>query len=267
MLAWDLVRTFEARFPECSVLSPPKQLLDITSDASVGAFLLEHRPKWVLNAAAYTNVDGAETQRELAGAVNTFGPSVLAKHCSNAGAKLIHFSTDQVFDGTLKYPRREDEAVAPCNMYGASKAGGEAPVLATRDGLVLRVQWLYGQRKDRFSPLKSKELFTPFADQFGAPTWTKEVAVTVAHLVERDAAGLFHFSYDDYASWAQVFEFVKEQWDLRVLLQPEKTSDVSLPARRPLFSVLSNEKLKRFLGIESMGSWKAPLKEFLSLPL
>jgi len=137
--------------------------------------------------------------------------------------------------------------------------------LGEADSLVLRVQWLYGQRKDRFSPLRSKTEFSPFADQFGAPTWTRKLAEGVQALLNKKASGLFHFSYDDFASWSQVFEFVKQEWKLDLKLSPKQTADMKLPAKRPLFSVLDNTKLKQTLGVSSMGSWKAPLQEFLAL--
>jgi dTDP-4-dehydrorhamnose reductase len=260
MLAWDLARVFD------SPIVLARAELDITSESSILAALEKYRPTVVLNCAAYTNVDGAETEREAAEAINARGPALLAKACRSASAKLVHFSTDQVFNGKGERPRSEDETPDPINHYAATKLRGEDAVLAEGESLVLRVQWLYGERKDRFSPLRTKAEFSPFADQFGAPTWTRKLAEGVSELVDKQAVGLFHFSYDDYASWAEVFEFVKQQWHLENLkLQPKQTSAIKLPAKRPLFSVLDNSKLKRTLGVTSMGSWKTPLKEFLSL--
>ena len=111
--------------------------------------------------------------------------------------------------------------------------------------------------------LRGKEIFTPFIDQFGAPTWTRDVVQVVIRLIERNAEGLFHFAYDDYASWAQVFEFVRDELRLTTRLLPKRTDEVKLPAGRPLFSVMSNRKLVEFLGIPGMGSWKDSLREFL----
>lgn len=263
MLAWDLSQVFEKASIPVRALN--RKELDITSESSLQAVMASLRPKWVLNAAAYTNVDGAETERDLAEAINGRGPALLAKVCKEMGAKLVHFSTDQVFDGKKERPRTEEESPTPSNYYAVTKLHGEDAVLRETGALVLRVQWLYGQRKDRFSPLRQKKIFTPFSDQKGSPTWGRKVAETTLQLLKKDSSGLFHFSYDDYASWAEVFQFVKEEWDLETTLEPKATKEVALPANRPLFSVLSNEKLKRELGVSSMGSWKTPLREFLLL--
>ncbi len=264
MLAGDLFEVFERRYPKTQIHPLSRAELDITSRASVEAALSKYDPAWVVNSAAYTNVDGAESERDLAESINAVGPAILAQACVRRGAKLIHFSTDQVFDGKTDRPRTEEELPNPLNHYAASKLRGEQSVLENDHALVLRVQWLYGKRKDRFTPLRAKTVFTPFADQFGAPTWTAKIAGTLADLLEKDARGLFHFSYDDWASWAEVFEFVKTEWNLPLALQPKRTAEVKLPAARPLFSVLANDKLKRVLGVPTMGSWKAPLREFLA---
>lgn len=265
MLAWDLIRVFEHAFPDARLHAMDREALDITSAASIRAAFEKTSPTWVVNAAAYTNVDGAESDREKAHAVNARGPELLAAECIARSARLIHFSTDQVFDGSVDRPRTEEEPTAPSNYYAATKLEGEKHVLAAESSLVLRVQWLYGERKDRFSPLRQKTLFTPFADQYGCPTWTKKLAEITAILLQMDARGLFHIAYDDYASWAEVFEFVKQEWNLPLQLKPQLTADLRLPANRPLFSVLSNRKLKEFLGVAVLGSWKAPLREFLAL--
>jgi dTDP-4-dehydrorhamnose reductase len=259
MLAWDLARVFSGS------ISLDRASLDITKESSILAALEKHRPRYVLNTAAYTSVDGAEKERDAAEAINATGPGLLARACGSAGAQLVHFSTDQVFNGKVRQPRAETDPVDPANHYAATKLRGEEAVLDQPTSLVLRVQWLYGQRKDRFSPLRTKDSFSPFADQWGAPTWTHKLAEGVAALLEKKATGLYHFSYDDYASWADVFAFVKQEWKLGLALSPTLTEEMKLPANRPLFSVLSNAKLKKTLGISTMGSWKVPLREFLTL--
>jgi dTDP-4-dehydrorhamnose reductase len=263
MLAWDLAKVFRDRFPHVPLVAPDRRALDITDETSIRSFLSEHRPTWVLNSAAYTSVDGAETERAVAEAVNAKGPFLLTQACKELGARLIHFSTDQVFDGSGTRAREEEDTPAPCNAYAETKREGEVAVLGEPSNLVLRVQWLYGERKDRFSPLRQKTVFSPFSDQFGAPAWTRKVAETVAALCENSISGLFHFSYDDYASWEEVFRFVCREWNLSVELNPKATHTMALPANRPLFSVLSNRKLVKALGVNGMGSWKEPLRQFL----
>lgn len=264
MLGSDLVKLFTEKLGADRVFTRDREKLDVSRWQSVGQALKEIEPSLVVNAAAYTNVDGAEKERELAYAVNVTGVANLAEWCQEFGAKLVHFSTDQVFDGATSNPRTEDEKPQPLNYYAETKYLGEVEALRDPRSLVLRVQWLYGKKKDRFTPLRSKELFTPFADQFGAPMWTKVIAETVYDLVEKDAKGLFHLAYDDYASWADVFQFVKDELKLGVRLEPKKTAEMNLPAKRPLYSVLSNKKLCAALGRPQFGSWKTALKEFLA---
>jgi dTDP-4-dehydrorhamnose reductase len=262
MLAYDLEQAFSKAYPG-KVVALGVGDLDITSPVSIEKAFALHQPQVVINAAAYTNVDGAETERHVAYGINATGTQYLVDACRTSGRAFVHFSTDHVFDGEVDHARTEEETPNPVNYYATSKLEGERFALAYDRALVLRVQWLYGVKKDRFTTLRGKEVFTPFADQFGAPTWTQTVTQTVRELLRRDTYGLFHFAYEDYASWAQVFEFVKEKLNLTVRLVPKMSSEVSLPAKRPRFSVLSNAKLKRALGVDSMGSWKTDLAAFL----
>lgn len=266
MLGHDLTVTFAKRFGESSVIPLERRELDVCSRTNVFTKIRSLAPCVVLNASAYTNVDLAEKEKTLALEVNHLGVMNLAEACREFNCRFVHFSTDQVFSGQLNRAQTEDDEPRPLNHYAYSKLLGEREALK-RSALVLRVQWLYGRKKDRFTPLKDKTIFTPFSDQYGAPAWTEKISETVATLVEKKAEGLFQFSYDDWASWAQVFEFVKEQMNFKVRLEPKTTDSMGLPAARPLFSVMSNKKLCAALGISGMGSWKEPLAEFLSLPL
>lgn len=260
MLGTDLARHFSKTH---EVLTPSHADLDITDWQAVGRWVREHEPAVLMNAAAYTNVDGAEKEREQAYNLNVMAVANLVEWCSEFDVKLVHFSTDQVFDGTTRAPRTEDEPAHPSNYYAETKFLGEKEAARDPNNLILRVQWLYGAKKDRFTPLKDKTVFSPFADQFGAPMWTAVIAETVEALLAKEASGVFHLAYDDYASWADVFAFVKEELGLSLKLEPKATADMNLPARRPLFSVLSNRKLCAELGRENFGSWKPALREFL----
>jgi dTDP-4-dehydrorhamnose reductase len=265
MLGWEFTEKLSALYGSDAILSLGRKELDISLLSSVEKTLSSHRPATVINCAAYTNVDGAETEREVAEKVNAIGPRNLAQICTEFGIKLIHFSTDQVFDGKSDHPRTEEETPHPLNYYAQTKLEGERAVLECPSSLVLRVQWLYGQKKDRFTRLRDLTEFNAFSDQFGAPTWTREIVTSVLRLIDENHTGLFHFAYDDAASWFDVFSFVKDEMGWPVALNPSRTTDLGLPAKRPLFSVLSNKKLCSTLGIASMGSWKKPLREFLQL--
>lgn len=242
-----------------------KKNFDLTNPTQVGAFLKETRPHWVINTAAYTQVDKAETERDLAYSVNASGPRILAKACSENAIKLVHFSTDYVFSGEGNTPWVETDLPCPRipNWYGETKLLGERAVLEFPQHLVFRVQWLYGKKRERFSLLKDRTEFTPFCDQYGAPTWTQDIVETTLQVMAKEGSGLFHLSYDDFGSWYEVYQLVKEEWGLSTELIPKKSEEVSLPAKRPLNGRLSNLKLKNFLKVESLGSWKTSLRKFL----
>ncbi len=266
MLGSDLTEVFTKALGGDSVLPKGSLDLDITDAQQVISVLNEFKPDVVINSAAYTNVDKAESEKQKATAVNATGPGLMAAECGKRQIRLVHFSTDQVFDGSGSVPRKETDTPRPLNHYALSKWEGEKLVLSHPGHLVLRVQWLYGKKKDRFSQLRSKEVFTPFLDQYGAPAWTLPLSSVVLKLAREKTTGLYHYSYDDYASWFEVYQFVCQQWNLPTKLIGKRTAEVALPAIRPLFSVLDNRKLLSALKIPRMGSWREPLSEFLRLP-
>ena len=188
MLGSDLTSFFKDAIGADQVCATDYDTLDITVADSVKKKLGDLMPGLVINAAAYTDVDGAECNREAAYRLNVIGPKNLADACSLFGSKLIHFSTDYVFDGTGNRLWTEEDMPNPSNYYAETKLQGEEAVRRHRDSLVIRLQWLYGGKRDRFTILKKRESFTPFSDQYGAPTWTREVCKTVKELSALDAA-------------------------------------------------------------------------------
>lgn len=263
MLGSDLLSALRRRFPSRPILAPTRRELDVTDSDSVHAFVRASRPAIVVNASAFTAVDAAESDRAAARALNGLGPAHLASACRETGARLVHFGTDQVFDGSGERPWTERDLPSPANHYAETKLEGEKAALESDSALVLRVQWLYGAKKDRFTGPLAQERFTPFSDQFGAPTWTCDVAEMTADALERGLTGLYHLAYDDWASWAEVYAFARELLGSRTRLEPLLTSAIPLPARRPLNSRLSNQKLRAALGRTGLGSWRDRLRAFL----
>lgn len=265
MLGTDLVNSLSSRWGSTAVLATDYLELDITQPSKVENFLKQNRVSFIVNAAAYTDVDKAETEREKAYLINAAGPENLSVVANSIGIPIVHFSTDYVFDGSAKIPLSEEDIPNPSssNYYGETKLLGEKAVLKNQLNLVLRIQWLYGKKRERFTALRNKTEFTPFIDQWGAPSWTQDVSQVVVELMEQQAKGLFHFAYDDYANWFEVFQFVVEELGLSTRLIPKKTSEVNLPAQRPLYCVMSNKKLLKQLGRTSLGSWKDSLRMFL----
>lgn len=143
MLGWELERAFQKR----GVVALNRLGLDIADPGKVAAALAQYKPAAVVNAAAYTSVDGAETEKKAAQRANGLGPSTLGNACREFGVKLVHFSTDQVFDGTGDKPKKETDPPNPINYYGLTKLEGETGALLAPGALVLRVQWLYGEKK------------------------------------------------------------------------------------------------------------------------
>ncbi len=263
MLGSDLALSLAQYFSEASVFLPSRADCNLGDEKNGVAYLEKIGPKFIVNAAAFANVDKAETDRDAAFMANVSGPEWLARYSNGSGAKLIHFGTDQIFDGKKGQPYSETDYPNPLNYYAETKYLGEQTVLKYPTSVVMRVQWLYGRTRDRFTPLKNKTEFTAFSDQFGAPTWTEELCRWAMPVILGDSRGVFHMVHDDYASWADIFRFVAETTGWKVVIKEIKTEEAKLAARRPNFSVLSNAKLKAFLGLNSLGSYKTPLKKFL----
>lgn len=265
LLGSEIASAFSSYSPKVDLYKKDSTSLDLADRTAVEAVIKEIKPYWIVNAFAYTDVDKAETERQKAELFNSIIPRELAELASKSKARLVDFSTDYVFSGEGDRPWSENDPKAPIkpNWYGETKLMGETAVLEYSQNLVIRVQWLYGTKKNRFTSLKDKQMFSPFKDQFGAPTWTRDVVRSLLTLMDQEATGLFHFAYDDFASWMDVYQFVKDEMKLPVKLNPALTKNSVLPARRPLNGRLSNDKLKKQLGVQSLGSWKNSLREFL----
>jgi len=262
MLGRDLTRLFRDS-GNWDVLSTGSRELDITKPEAIAACLRSRKPALVINASAFTNVDLAERELIKATELNGVAPGTLAVSCQEFGIPFVHYSTDQVFDGSGDKPWTEEDHPKPLNHYAASKWQGEKSACTCSGSLVFRVQWLYGDAKDRFTILKDKESFTPFVDQFGAPTWTEDIARITMQAVEKKLNGLYHLSYDDYGSWYDVYETVCRTMKYPTKLIATKTEDVTLPAQRPKNCRLSNAKLRASLGLPGLGGWRERLEHFL----
>ena len=165
--------------------------LDITNSINTQTVLKEFQPDWIINAAAYTDVDGAESNEEIAYKVNADGPYILAKSAKEIGAKLVHISTDYVFDGTKKEPYSENDKPNPLQVYGKSKLKGELLIQDTNiSGFIIRTSWVYGNHGKNFvntilKLAKTKNEIQVIDDQFGSPTYVKDLANVVIELVSK----------------------------------------------------------------------------------
>lgn len=264
MLGSDLAEVLGKKYGASEVRATDLPELDILNATMLREFVGQLKPSIIINTAAYTDVDRAETDRDFARALNATGPKNLAQAAKDVGALLVHFSTDHVFDGKSTTPWTETSEPNPANYYGQSKYEGDLEVQKYRDHLIVRVQWLYGKLKNRFTQLKTKQTFTPFVDQFGAPTWTLDISDATLRLIEKNQRGLFNFSYDDFGSWMDVYECVKKTLGCDTQLIPKYSHEVSLPAKRPHYAVMSNAKYKEAVGLAQVGTWRERLIEFLA---
>jgi len=229
--------------------------LDITDEAAVLSFLSDLKPSLVINAAAFTNVDGCEDQQDLAFAVNGEGPGHIAAACHEVGAPLVHYSTDYVFDGSQE-SYAESDSPNPINVYGASKLQGEQAIMAAmEDYRIIRTSWLFGRNGPNFVETMLRlsaemETVRVVNDQFGKPTFTVDLASKTPEIA-KDEPGIYHITNGGICSW---YEFASA---IILNVEPCSSEEFVRPAKRPKFSVLENTKTS------PMRPWEDALKEYL----
>ncbi len=281
-VAWELRRTL-ACLGEVVALDRRTPLsLDLAIPDSIRKATETIRPDLIVNAAAYTAVDKAERDRDSACAVNGSAPGILAEQAVKLGAGLIHYSTDYVFPGDTHTPYREGDATGPQGIYGAGKLAGEQAIAATgASHYILRTAWVYGNRGGNFlltmlRVMRERELVRVVNDQLGAPTWSRLIAEATALLIARsldangkfaprERSGIYHLSCGGQASWFEFAQAIRES-GLALGLLPETcarlegipSSEYPTPAKRPAYSVLSNDKLFETFGLR-MPDWQEAL--------
>jgi dTDP-4-dehydrorhamnose reductase len=269
MLGRELVTTPE--LGDETVTAPSRQDLDITDEGAVHRTVRSCRPDVVVNCAAWTAVDDAETHEDAALRVNGHGPGFLAAACAENGAPLLHISTDYVFGGGARQPYSEDDVPAPRTAYGRTKLAGERAVLQLlpRKGYVLRTAWLYGAHGPNFvRTMMGQERTRPYVrvvdDQHGQPTWTADVISQVIALARSGApAGIYHATSSGETTWyglaREIFRLLGADPD-RVC--SVKSSDFSRPAPRPGYSVLGHRAWAR-AGMAPIRNWRLSLRAAL----
>jgi dTDP-4-dehydrorhamnose reductase len=227
------------------------------------------QPHWVINCAAYTAVDRAESEASIADAVNAVGPRHISEEAARREIAVVHFSTDYVFPGTATVPYREEDLVAPVNTYGESKLRGERAVLASgAHALILRTQWLFGRAGRSFprTMLERASAGLPtrvVSDQVGRPTYTRDLASATWRLIEQRAAGIVHATNGGAATtWYAVAREVFARVGAPTLVSACTTDEYPTPARRPGYSVLCTERLESLLP-GPLPDWRDALGRFL----
>ncbi len=242
---------------------------DITAAAACRELVAATRPEVVINAAAYTNVDGAESDATRCFAVNADGVRNIAAACRDRGVKIVHISTDYVFDGTKNTPYTEDDPPAPRGVYAQSKAAGEQYLREGSDNyLLIRTAWLYGPTGKNFvKTILEKALHNPrlriVDDQVGSPTYSLDLAGAIKVLLEQGQRGIFHITNRGSCSWYEFTCKIMEcaRFDA-VAVTPIKTAELHLAAPRPAYSVLSTGKFTAATG-KTLRFWPLALTDFL----
>lgn len=243
--------------------------IDITSMESVTRVFDSIMPETVINCAAFTDVDGCESNAERAMEVNGEAVGYLAMACRETGSLLVQISTDYVFDGAKGSPYLEDDAPNPLNVYGESKLAGEMNASFSPECLIVRTQWLYGLYGKNFvetmlNMAAERDEISVVDDQIGSPTWTVDLAKAVVALVDKGCRGIYHAANSDFCSWNEFAKAIFEASGITVPVTVMTTAELNRPAHRPAYSTLDCSKLARDAGI-TMQSWKIALAEYLKL--
>jgi len=267
MLGSELVRTLAAT---SDVVAADLADFDIADPEATRAAVLSAAPDVVVNCAAYTDVDGAEKDRERAFAVNAAGAGNVARAAAGVGAAVVHVSTDYVFDGANAAPYREEDAPGPVNAYGESKLAGEREVAeAGGRALIARTAWLYGRGGRNFveTVLTLARRGGPLRivnDQVGPPTSARDLSVIIAELIPTGATGVVHATNSGSCSWYEFARAILAAAGVRgVDVRPIRTAELPRPAARPSYSVLSLDRLVSLTGWLPR-SWEEALGDYIT---
>jgi dTDP-4-dehydrorhamnose reductase len=266
----DLVDLLTAQ--EADVAARDHSALDVADSEALTAALEEIKPTVVLNAAAYTRVDDAETDEDTALRVNGEAPGVMARWCAEHRARMVHISTDYVFDGNAAAPYEVKDKTGPVSAYGRTKRAGERAVLAADGNVhVVRAAWIYGARGTNFVRTIARRLLAGEAvdvvdDQRGAPTWSRDLAAALIALGTADVRpGLWHCAPQGEVTWYGVAVAIAEELDCDPSLVRPTTSEAFVrPAPRPRYSVLSSRKWANY-GLPVLPDWRESLHQALTV--
>ncbi len=270
------IQELSSGYPKLNCIFTDIEELDICDPTRIEQFFEDEKPSVVVNCAAYTAVDKAEKEEILAEKINHRAVANLANVCRKTGTKLIHISTDYLFDGNKSSPYHEKDIVRPRSVYGITKLEGETAILRSEiKSIIIRTSWLYSAYGNNFVKTmlrlgKEKEQLVVVSDQIGTPTFAGDLAKVVLDILQMTAAdnkrfvtGIYHYSNEGVASWFDftkaIFEYTPE---ITCQVSPIDTSAYPTPATRPAYSVLNKTKIKTTFGVR-IPYWRDSLKECL----
>lgn len=266
-VGYELERSLQALG---EVVAVDRARMDLSDLDQVRSVVREVKPGLIVNPAAYTAVDKAESEPDLARRINALAPGVMAEEAKRLGAAMVHYSTDYVFDGSKQGAWVETDPVNPLNVYGQTKLEGEQAIAAAGiDHLILRTSWVYGMRGKNFlltmlRLAKEREELRVVADQHGAPTWSRTIADTTAVLLAQAReegwwqrhSGIYHLSSRGETTWFGFTQAIIEQAGLNCRVLPISSAEYPVPARRPANSLMNADKLERLCVLPD---WKTAL--------
>ncbi len=264
------LKKLEANFPQFNLVFLSSNEADISKAETIESAFLNHEPDIVINCAAYTAVDLAESEEKKAELINAHSPILLARACKKQNALFIHISTDFVFEGNKTSPLTETDETIPLSVYGQTKLDGEKGVMQNMERyIILRTSWLYSEYGHNFAKTmlrlgKERESLGVVVDQVGTPTYAMDLANSILEIAALDTQhyGLYHYSNEGVASWFDfahaIFKFAK----LKVKLSPLSTAQYPTKATRPAFSVMDKTKIKQVFGIH-IPHWQDSLENCL----
>jgi dTDP-4-dehydrorhamnose reductase len=245
-----------------------REQLDITIEADVIKYISEVKPDMILHCAAFTNVDAAEENEEVAYQINAAGTEYLAKAAKQTGAKMLYISTDYVFDGTATEPYEVDQTTKPIGAYGRTKLAGEELLQKNlEDFFIVRTAWVFGVYGQNFVKTmirlgEERGEVGVVHDQVGSPTYTVDLARFMVELMETEKYGIYHATNDGVCSWYEFAVEIFKQAGLNVKVNPLTTDQFPRPAARPKYSVLSKKKIEE-QGLTPLRNWKDALSAYL----
>jgi dTDP-4-dehydrorhamnose reductase len=258
-------------FSQFHFLFTDRNTLQITDAAAIDLFFTKNNIDVCINCAAYTAVDKAETQKDLAIEVNTNAVGYLAKICATYNAQFIHISTDYVFDGTATAPYKTDDKTNPVNFYGQTKLDGELNAIKeNKESIIIRTAWVYSEYGNNFVKtmlrlMKERESIGVVNDQRGAPTYAPDLAAAILQIIDTNnfTPGIYHFSNKGNISWYDFAKEIAHSIDSKCIVNPISTTAFPTAAKRPKYSVLETNKLENTFSI-IMQDWAPALKKCIS---
>ena len=276
------MQAIAVEYPSYDFLFVTREALPIDNEEALTKYFSTHRIDYCVNCAAYTAVDRAETEAEMAFLINAAAVGNLAKLCRQQGTQFLHISTDYVFDGTSTIPYREGDRVSPVNLYGASKQKGEAmAILNNPDSIILRTSWVYSSYGNNFVKtmlrlMRERDSIQVVSDQLGCPTYAADLAAAIMQIIEqlqqsplmlKNGEGhIFNYSNQGVISWHQFALAIQELSGSDCTVHPIPSSQYPTPAKRPQYSVMDTSKIQQTFHLV-IPNWKDSLQKCIRLLL